>query len=68
MRMSLKRIDVRAILKVPAKRRRLLVGVIRATQAREGIDTTVAQAQAAYDAVYASKHPAPVNAPRKMNK
>jgi hypothetical protein len=51
----MKRIDVKALLADPARRRRLLVGVIRATQAREGIDTSEAQAQAAYDTVHAER-------------
>jgi hypothetical protein len=46
-----KRIDIRAVLSNPVQRRRLLVGVIIATQAREGIVTTQAQAEAAYDAI-----------------
>jgi hypothetical protein len=45
------RVDIRAILRDPVKRRRLMVGVIIATQAREGIVTTQAQAERAYDKV-----------------
>ena len=45
------RVDVRALLADPVLRRRLLVSVIIATQAREGVTTTLAQAQAAYDHV-----------------
>lgn len=45
------RVNIRAILADPIKRRRLMVDVIIATQAREGIITTKAQAEAAYDTV-----------------
>lgn len=45
------RIDVRAILADPQLRRQLIVPVIIATQAREGITTTREQAEAAYDKV-----------------
>lgn len=45
------RVNVRAILADPVQRKKLLVGVIVATQAREGIVTTRAQAEAAYDKV-----------------
>lgn len=45
------RINLRALLADPDKRRRLFVRCIVATQAREGIFTTVEQAGAAYDAV-----------------
>ena len=45
------RIDIRAILRDPVQRRRLLVNTIIATQAREGITTTREQAEAAYDKV-----------------
>lgn len=45
------RVDIRSILADPCKKRKLLVRCIIATQAREGIDTTVEQAEAAYDAV-----------------
>ncbi len=45
------RVDIKAILANPAQRRELFVGVIIATQAREGIVTTRAQAEAAYDTV-----------------
>ncbi len=53
------RVDVRAILRDPDQRRRLLVGVIQATQAREGIDTTKEQAEKAYDAVQEEKKSCP---------
>ncbi len=45
------RVDIRAILADPHLRRKLMVGVIQATQAREGIDTTEEQAERAYDKV-----------------
>lgn len=47
----MKRIDIKAILKNPVQRRELMVQTIIATQAREGVTTTRAQAEAAYDAV-----------------
>lgn len=47
--------DLRAILANPAARRRLFCRVIIATQAREGIQTTFVQAEAAYDAVQEKK-------------
>lgn len=43
------RVDIRAILANPVLRKKLMVGVIIATQAREGIVTTVEQAEAAYE-------------------
>ena len=49
------RIDIRAILADPMQRRELLVAVIIATQAREGIVTTREQAEAAYDEVRKEK-------------
>jgi hypothetical protein len=42
---------VKAILADPEKRKTLMVEVLIATQAREGITTTRAQAEAAYDKV-----------------
>ena len=45
------RVDIRAILQDPAQRRRLFIGCLIATQAREGIETSQEQAEAAYDAV-----------------
>lgn len=42
---------LRTILNNPRLRRRLMTGVIRATQAREGIDTSQEQAERAYDRV-----------------
>ena len=52
----MRRLNVRAILADPAQRRRLIVGVIIATQAREGIGTTPEQAGAAYDRVLAERN------------
>lgn len=46
----MKRFNIRAILRDPALRRRMMIRVIIATQAREGIVTTPAQAAAAYEA------------------
>jgi hypothetical protein len=45
------KIDIKAILRDPKKRRELMVRCIIATQAREGIVTTREQAEAAYDKV-----------------
>jgi hypothetical protein len=47
----LARIDIKAILRDPKKRRELMVRTIIATQAREGVKTSRAQAEAAYDKV-----------------
>ena len=46
---SHRRVNLRAILDDPEKRRDLMVQTIIATQAREGITTTRKQAEAAYD-------------------
>jgi hypothetical protein len=46
-----KRVNIRAILSNPKLRRELMVRVIIATQAREGIKTTKLQAKNAYDKV-----------------
>jgi hypothetical protein len=46
--MSNKRVDLKKILSDPNLRRKLMVSAIRATQAREGIETTVEQANRAY--------------------
>jgi hypothetical protein len=46
--MSSKRVDLKKILANSDLRRRLMVSTIRATQAREGIETSVAQASRAY--------------------
>ncbi len=45
------RVNIRAILGDPVKRRRLFTAVIETTQAREGIETTPQQAAEAYDKV-----------------
>jgi len=46
-----RRVDIKAILRDPRQRRELMVQTIIATQAREGIETTREQAEAAYDKV-----------------
>ena len=48
---------LRAILANPRQRRELMVGVIIATQAREGITTTQEQAETAYDKVQKENKP-----------
>jgi len=48
---SRRRIDIKAILSDPVKRRRLMIQALIATQEREGITTTWEQAEAAYDKV-----------------
>jgi hypothetical protein len=50
------RIDLKSILRNPFKRRKLIVRVIIATQAREGIQTSLVQAEAAYDKVQEERH------------
>jgi hypothetical protein len=45
----MKRLDIKAILSDPVKRRELMIRSIIAIQAREGIETTWDQAAAAYD-------------------
>ena len=45
------RVNIRAILGNPKARRDMIVRVIVATQAREGIETTTEQAERAYDRV-----------------
>jgi hypothetical protein len=50
-----KRVNIKAILADPVKRRKLMVASIIATQAREGITTTQEQAEAAYDKVQREK-------------
>lgn len=52
------RINVKRILRNPTQRRELMVEALIATQAREGIVTTRAQAEAAYDRVQSEKHDA----------
>ena len=49
------RVNVREILANPTKRRDLFVACLMAIQAREGIETTREQAEAAYDLVQALK-------------
>jgi hypothetical protein len=46
-----KRLDIKAILRDPVQRKRLMVELLIATQAREGIVTTMEQAEAAYESV-----------------
>jgi hypothetical protein len=53
--MENKRVDIKAILRDPVKRRELMVRCIIATQAREGITTSREQAEAAYDKIAAEK-------------
>jgi hypothetical protein len=50
-----RRLDVKAILADPVKRKKLMVKLIIATQAREGIITTQEQAEKAYDNVQKEK-------------
>lgn len=49
------RVNIKAILADPIKRRELCVTTIIATQAREGITTTREQAEHAYDTVQEEK-------------
>lgn len=53
--MSANRVDIKAILRDPARRRTLMVNAIIASQAREGITTTREQAEAAYDKVQSER-------------
>jgi hypothetical protein len=46
-----RRLDVKAILKDPVLRKKLMVSSLIAIQAREGITTTQEQAEAAYEKV-----------------
>jgi len=48
-----RRVDIKAILADPVRRKRLMVAALIATQAREGIETTQEQAEAAYEKVRA---------------
>jgi hypothetical protein len=50
-----KRVDIKAILRDPVKRRELGIRSIIAIQAREGIVTTREQAERAYDKVAAER-------------
>ena len=52
----MRRIDVKALLADPVKRKALMVPALIALQAREGITTTQEQAEAAYDKVQAERH------------
>lgn len=54
---GMRRIDVKGILASPELRQELMVGVIIATQAREGIETTREQALQAYEKVQTEKTP-----------
>ncbi len=47
----MRRVNIKAIMADPRQRRDLMVRVIQATQAREGINTTEEQAERAYYAV-----------------
>ena len=49
--MPFRRVIIKELLADSVVRRRLMINVIIATQAREGITTTWAQAAAAYDKV-----------------
>ena len=51
----LRRVNIVAILNDPPLRRRLMIGVIQATQAGEGMETTLEQAAKAYDTVLQEK-------------
>jgi hypothetical protein len=46
-----RRVDIRAILADPRRRREMMIAWLIATQAREGIETTREQAEAAIDKV-----------------
>ena len=50
-----RRIDIKAILSDPVKRRRLMALTLRATQAREGRDITLERAYEVYDKVQAER-------------
>lgn len=64
-RKSSRRIDVKAILADEGKRKALMVDCIIATQAREGIETTREQAEAAYEKVQAEiRASRPASGPR----
>lgn len=45
------RVDIKKIMSNSIQRKKILVRVIMATQAREGIDTTQGQAEVAYDKI-----------------
>lgn len=46
-----RRVDIKSILTTPHLRRTLMIDTLRATQAREGINTTQEQAERAYNKV-----------------
>jgi hypothetical protein len=50
-----KRIDINKILADPELRKEMMIRVVIATQAREGIETTWEQAEAAYEKVRKEK-------------
>ena len=50
-----RRVPIKKILTDPVLRRKLMVGAIQAIQHREGIYTTVEQAERAYDKVLVEK-------------
>ena len=50
-----RRVPIKKILADPILRRELMVGARQAIQHREGIDTTVEQAERAYDKVLTEK-------------
>jgi hypothetical protein len=51
----MRRVDIRAILAEPEKRRELLIRALMALQAREGIETSREQAENAIDRIKARK-------------
>ena len=51
----MKRVDIRAILADPKLRKEMAIRFIIAAQAKEGIETTYEQAEAAYDKVQREK-------------
>jgi hypothetical protein len=61
--MAFSRYNIRAILNDPAGRRELLVQSIQTIQNREGIPTTRAQAEAAYDEVRCIRSASPASLP-----
>jgi len=50
-----RRIDIRAILADPVKRRRLMALTLQATQAREGREITLERAYEVYDKIQAER-------------
>ena len=53
--MKRRRLNIRKILRDALLRKKLMIRVIIATQAREGITTTVEQAESAYDKIQKEK-------------